>query len=169
MSKLKGVKKLNKAIKKTLSPFDIEKISLCGEYAYYFDVNKITYKLTRDITDELFDKFVEEKFNYKVKYPFVISLLHEVGHKLNNDIIEGSIYQYCLDEKARIESITAEMEDKEEFKKLSYEYFSLPDEMLATSWAIDYAKTHPRRIERMWKKMGREIMNFYEKNSLTND
>ena len=166
MAKVKGTKVLNKAISKELSAFGIKKAICCNEYAYSYDENTVSYKITEnEIEDLWFSEFLKERFNYVDKYPFVMSLLHEVGHHKANDDIAGEVYDFCLAEKERIqeEMLTAV---GEESKKLEWQYFNLPDEIMATKWAVDYAKSHPKKIKKMWKKMRKAFFNFYEKNGI---
>lgn len=169
MSKLKGKKKLNKAVSAMLSPFGIEKAKLSTEYAYIFDKALVTYKLTEDsYGDILFDLFVKERFNYEVKNSFIFSLLHEVGHHKANDNIDGDIYDFCTQEKDRIEKAIAETENDAEVRKLEFEYFNLPDEIMATQWAVNYAKNNPLELDLMWAKVQQALKKFYKKNGLLN-
>ena len=111
MSKLKGIKKLNKVVSAQLKPFGIASAFLGTEYSYFFDSEKVEFQITEnDFADQHFIDFIKERFNYDVEYSFIISLLHEVGHHLNNDDIVDSIEDFCQDEKERIseEMATAE-------------------------------------------------------------
>ena len=168
MVKLKGYKKLNKAITAPLKQFGIKK-AVCGKsYCYLFNKEKIIFQLTIGIEDKWFNTFVKKRFNYKIEYPFVISLLHEVGHHLNNEDIDGEVYAFCLSEKARIDKEMPSATKKRQ-KELEFQYFSLPDEIMATAWAINYAKKHPKKIKKMWRKMQPAILEFYAKNNITDD
>lgn len=167
MSELKGMRKLNKTIKKQLEPFGIEKAKLSTEYSYVFSKNMITYKLTESIEDEYFNEFVFERFGYKVENNFIFSLLHEVGHHVANDEIEGMIYNFCQEEKERIETDIQFTEDETEIKALEYQYFNLPDEIMATQWAVKYAVNHPFELQVMWACIKESLCNFYAKNGLT--
>ena len=148
MAKVKGAKVLNKAITKELKDFGIKSAVCTDEYSYLFDKKMVTYKLTENtVEDKWFSEFIESRFGYEVRYPFIISLLHEVGHHKANDNIVGDIYDFCMAEKERIseEMINA---DDEEQKALEWEYFNLPDEIMATAWAVDYAKKHPKKVKK---------------------
>jgi len=169
MAKVKGAKVLNKAITRELADFGIKKAVCTDEYSYLFDKKMVTYKLTENtVEDKWFSEFIESRFGYEVRYPFIISLLHEVGHHKANDNIVGDIYDFCMAEKERIseEMINA---DDEEQKALEWEYFNLPDEIMATAWAVDYAKKHPKKVKKMWKNAVKALMNFYEKNNVLDD
>lgn len=166
----KSIKVLNKAITKELATFGIKK-AVCGdEYSYDYDTKVITFKDSENgIEDKWFTDFVKERFNYNVCYPFIISLLHEIGHNKANDDIVGEVYDFCLAEKERIMYETLATDDENEMKKLSWQYFNLPDEIMATKWAVDYARKHPKKIKKMWKKTRKALLEFYEKNGFIAD
>lgn len=168
--KLKNCNKINKAVSAQLSPFGISKAILSNEYSYDFEDESITYKLTEnEFEDKLFVDFIKERFGYKSKYHFIISLLHEVGHHKANDEIEGAIYEFCIAEKERISNAINNSDNPKEIKKLEYQYFNLPDEIMATQWAVNWARKHPKKIEKMWAKLTKALLEFYEDNGLFDD
>lgn len=162
--KLKGVKKLNKSISKSMYSFGINATILQNEFAFYFDNNIITFKLIEDNSDEYFSHFVKQRFNFETDYNFILSLLHEVGHYKANDEIYGDIYNFCIEEKRRIKEEIEKSEKESDIIKLSYEYFNLPDEIMATQWAINYMRKHPKRVKKLWKNINNAIQEFYQKN-----
>jgi hypothetical protein len=165
-TKIKGIKKLNKTISIQLHPFGIDRAECTDEYSYQYDNNVVTFKLTENTIEDIwFNEFIKERFGYDVRYPFVMSILHEIGHSKYNEEIEGVLYKFCLDEKERIED-EMQTADAETAKKLSWEYFNLPDEIMATYWAVEYAKAHPIKCKKMWKKMREALFEFYEKNNI---
>lgn len=165
MAKLKKLNKLNKAVSVQLAPFGISKAECADSYAYYFDEEKITFGLTVGLSDKWFDEFIEERFGYKVKNSFIMALLHEVGHHKANDEIDGDIYDFCIAEKERIENRMSEDNATiEEQKILEWQYFNLPDEIMATQWAVNYAIKHPRKVKKMWNEIAPVLMEFYRAN-----
>ena len=165
--KLKGKNKLNKAISAELKPFGISKAELSDEYSYCFEDESIAFKITENgMEDIFFNDFIKERFDYVCAFPFVLSLLHEVGHHKANDEIEGAIYDFCIAEKERINIAINESSDIEEIKVFEYQYFNLPDEIMATQWAVNYAKTHPKKIAEMWAKMKKALFEFYKANGV---
>ena len=166
MAKVKGAKVLNKVISQELSGFGIKKAVCTNEYSYLFDKSIVTYKLTEGAVEDVwFSEFIKERFGYEVRYPFIISLLHEVGHHKANDDICGEVYDFCMSEKARIEN-EIQTANAERTKELEWQYFNLPDEIMATAWAVDYARNHTKKIKKMWKKSKKALMDFYEKNGI---
>lgn len=172
MSKLKGKKKLNKAISAPLvKRFGITKARLSDEYCCYFDTESITFKaIENEETDKMFTDFIKERFNYVGINSFIMSILHEIGHLKANDDVSGEVYDFCLAEKARIEQ---EMEscymDSEKVKALEWQYFTLPDEIMATQWAVNYAKNHPRIVKKLWVEMSKALNEFYKANGIEGD
>lgn len=164
--RVKGVRKLNKAISATLEPFEIEGATLSDEYSYDYESASVTYKITENTLEDIwFAEFIKERFDYDVRLPFVISMLHEVGHHKANDEIEGAILDFCLVEKKRIEE-EMETADTERSKILEWQYFNLPDEIMATQWAVNFAKQHPATVEKMWLAMRKAFYQFYRENGL---
>jgi hypothetical protein len=47
---------------------------------------------------------------------------------------------------------------------LEYQYFNLPDEIMATQWAVNYAKKYPTRVQRMWEDIQDALTEFYKAN-----
>lgn len=170
--RIRGKKKLNKAILAEVAPFGIQSAKLSDEYAYYYEDESISYKLDCGaVEDEWFNEFLIERFGYKCKNSaesFVLSILHEVGHHKANDEIEGAILDFCNAEKERIDR---EMQDadSEQSRALEWQYFNLPDEIMATQWAVNYAKEHPRKIKKMMERMRASLMEFYMANGLTEE
>ena len=169
MAKLKGLKKLNKAVTAEVAPFGIRKAVCHSDYAYYFDKALISFKITEGtIEDEWFKEFIKERFDYEIAFPFVISLLHEVGHHLANNEINGDLLDFCYREKNRIESEMYSA-DEEKSKALEWQYFNLPDEIMATQWAVEWAKKHPKKVRKMWQRIQKAFMGFYLKNDVEGD
>lgn len=165
MSKLKGRKKLNKVVTAQLSDFGL-KAKLSDTYSYCYP-SVITYKLTETMEDELFTKFVFERFGYKIENSFIFSLLHEVGHHMANDNIVDDIYDFCQQEKERIEEAIQTADAYDVVKELEYQYFTLPDEIMATQWAVNYARNNALECEVMWENIRHALIKFYTKNELT--
>lgn len=168
MSKIKGLKKLNKAVSAQLAPFGITK-AVCGsEYSYLYEDNSITFKITDGTIEDIwFKEFVKERFDIKVE-SFILSILHEVGHSLANDEIEGAIYEFCTNEKNRI-STEMQTANEKESKKLEWQYFSLPDEIMATQWAVNWIKQNPKKVDKMWHEIQLALLKLYNENNVTED
>ena len=163
---MKGLKKLNKAIKAEVEKFGIEKVGM-ADWEYNLNRQSVSYTLLDNrLEDELFIKFVKERFGFKPLNNFMLSLFHELGHKATyEEIFENDVvYDFCQEEKDRIEKEINDAETKKQVKKLEYQYFNLPDEIIATKWAVDYMTKNKDEIKEMWKRIEKEILKFYEKN-----
>lgn len=147
-------KRLNMAVTKELKKFDIDKARLDDDFAFYYFDNTVTFKLNNDDTeDKYFLEFVKNRFNFITDCPFILFLLHEVGHSMTENDIVGAVNDFCLAERERIMLGVNSNITKEERKKLNFEYFNLPDEIMATAWAVDYIKTNPKKIKKMRKRL----------------
>ena len=142
-------KKLTKMFKK----FGIDKVKKGTEFAYVYEDNTILYTTDTCEVDEFFSNFLKERFDYDDKYPFAMSLLHEVGHHVNNDEIVDNIYAFCIGEKYKISKAVEKLNDNdlERYKELNFQYFNLPDEIMATAWAVNYAKKHSKKLAKIEK------------------
>ena len=166
MSHIRGKKALNKTVSTVLAPFGISKAVLSDSYCYMWEKEIVEFSIMSDIEDDWFNEFINERFGYEVQHNFVISLLHEVGHHFTYNDVDGSVLAFCSDEKERID---VEMEDADEVrsKELEWQYFNLPDEIVATAWAVKFAKENPEKIEEMWATLRKALFKFYEENGLT--
>ena len=163
---MRGVKALNKAIQTEVKMFGIEDIRM-ADWGYYSNDYSIEYTLFENrIEDELFLDFVKERFNYKPLNNFMLSLFHEIGHHYTYDEATESdiIYDFCQAEKNRIENEMQFVKSEKDAKRLEYQYFNLPDEIIATQWAVDYMQNNKEEVKAMWKRIEKEIVRFYEKN-----
>ena len=163
---VKGIKKLNKTISAQLKPFGISKAECDTGYTYCYADNSVTFKIQENEPDDIhFAQFIEKRFNYKPKYMFIISLLHEVGHYQTFDDVDGGMLNFCQLEKQRIIR-ESENASEEKLLELEEQYFNLPDELLATYWAVEYAKNHPQEIQKMWNIAKTALFEFYQENGL---
>lgn len=161
---IKARKKMNKVVSAQLAPFGISKARYTGEYSYHFDKNVVDYKINNDaIEDTWFREFLKERFRYDVKSDFIISILHELGHANANEEIDGDIYEFCMREKARISMEMMVAEDEATGRALSFQYFNLPDEIMATQWAVDYAEAHADELEKMLENITPAIEKFQKR------
>lgn len=167
MAKVKGIKKLNKALKKAFKPFGDINMRLAADYGYYPTDDTIEYRLTEGhIEDIWFNQFVKERFGYKVKNTFMFSILHEIGHYYTIKEIRDCdiMFFFCEDEKYRIQTEMNTAKNERQCKKLEWQYFNLPDEIAATAWAVNYARENAEEVEAIWQNVLKAIHKFYAKN-----
>lgn len=89
--------------------------------------------------DKLIQTFVQERFGIQME-PFLIGLLHEIGHLMT--------YEAELDEQRTIMyALLTFAYDEGEHEKYSNIYFTIPAELAATTWAVEYYKNHTKQCE----------------------
>ena len=160
--KLKGVKALDEVFSKMLKGFGITKAKMGSAYCYEWATEEISYQVVHSIEDNWFDEFVYKRFHTQI-HPMVISLLHEVGHHYTLDDVNGSLNDFCESEKERLKTDMQKAKGERAKKRLEWEYFNLPDEIIATHWAVTYARKHPFQIARMTKVCEKAMKKFYKK------
>ena len=165
---LKGVKALDKVFTAMLKGFGISRATMGTSYAYWWQTEEITYQVVHGIEDNWFDEFVYQRFHLKI-HPMVLSLLHEVGHHYTLDDVEGSLNDFCESEKERITKDMARVKSERAKKRIEWEYFNLPDEIIATHWAVAYARKHPFQVKRMTKVCEKAMKKFYKVNNVVDD
>ena len=155
-------KELNKIVTTQLHKFGVAKAKVDREFSYDYETDVINFSTISDFTDKLFTQFLLDRFDYVDKYPFTMSLLHEIGHRENNDDIEGDVYAFCLGEKYKIQIDIndADITDDDRIKNLYYRYFSLPDEIMATAWAVNYVNSHKKEVKEMEKIFRKAIKEY---------
>lgn len=89
--------------------------------------------------DELIQDFVFEKFGVAME-PFLIGILHEIGHIMTYEesvAAEGSLLYMMIQMNY----------NPRRFKEYSYMYFSIPSELAATTWAVNYYVAHQEKCD----------------------
>jgi hypothetical protein len=165
--KLKGVKKLNKKVTKALSAFNVN-AKMGEDFSYFWEKELVTFPVLEwnEFGSQCLVEFIKDRFDVKDVDPFTTFLLHEVGHHMANDEMEGAVGQFCWDEKERIEKELADCaeDDLEAQKRLHYQYYNLPEEIMATQWAINFIKKNPKKANKILSDCKKAIYEFYEKN-----
>ena len=101
-----------------------------NDFAYWYAKSEITYGL---LVDEQATRFFEFAKGLGLKYDcgtFILSLMHEVGHDQTLDSLTDAEFRKSEKAKKKLQAID------------SFEYFNLPDEIIATKWAVDYINNH---------------------------
>ena len=100
-------------------------------------------------------------YNFENVDIFMLSVLHEVGHSQTlEDIIDDDLYE----QEQRVK------ETLDGSKKVdNYIYFSLPSEMAATLWAIDFIIENSEELSVLWTELQNHIMQFYKDNGVEID
>ena len=147
-----------------LRPFRI-KSDFDSDFFYDPDEEKIYFSIIySERSDELFKKYVEKKFDFKIPSLFMISLLHEVGHfyTLNTfskmEIVKDHLAKNIIEKKLkRINPNT------EKYNKIYSKYFDLKTERVATAWAVWYYKNNKTRCDNFYSVFSNALSKQYSK------
>ena len=159
---VKGLELFNKVVDKFVSKWDCS-ARVGTEFAYFYLTNEISWSLlvTED-ADKYFQSFLNENFSDITADTFIWSLLHEVGHHETIDDWTPEEQEEFDAKKDFIEELYKAKQDK----KISYLYFSLPDEYAATCWAADYIRENPEEIEALLEELKEVAKVFYKLNEV---
>lgn len=166
IEKIKGFRTLNKKITEAFSGI-VEDVRFrwSEEPCFRYDKRIIEYALLEgNIEDVWFNEFVEERFGYTVKNTFMITMLHEIGHYMTEDDVDGFVYDFCLSEKEKIQEAMNKAETLKEARELEWRYFNLPDEIGATAWAVTFARDNKELLDEIWENVTKALHEFYAKN-----
>jgi len=156
---MKGLDRITKILNEYCKQFDC----VCepsDDFYYFYDSSTVTFAfVTTEWIDKQFVKFYET-LGLNVKCDtFLLSLFHEIGHHHTIEEVEEEDYIYSQDVKDWID----EQEASEELLDM---YFNLPDEKIATQWAVDYINTHIDEVYNLWLRLQPAILDFYKKNKI---
>lgn len=169
--KLHGVKRMNKRMQKAFKKATGIKITmkLNSDFYYYPATEEISYTPIMSCrSNKLFSDFIKDYFNLELKSDveiFCLSALHEIGHHLTYDTIDNEDYNYSKDEE---ESIAQALKNNPDDDVTYSRYFSLPLEIIATEWAVDFIKQNPLSFDKLVKQIYLILLDFYHQN-LKND
>jgi len=133
---------IDDVLNKFLADNDFECTAEMGtDFAFYWMNDLITYSLVvSERMDNLFLNFAKEN-GLKVDCGiFILSFFHELGHYETIDELTDAEERCCERVKAKLDSNK---------NADCYKYFSLVDEWLATSWAIDYINEHIEQVKEL--------------------
>lgn len=130
------------------------KAFLDDEFYYYSIVEAIGYFLDFGRPSVANRDFMESVKRQKPKVKlniFVWCVLHELGHHATEDNFDDE-EQDCIDKKrARINRTKARRP-----------YYNLPDELAATTWAVEYANTHREEVLEFEDRIFQAVKNLKE-------
>ena len=88
---------------------------------------------------------------------FTLSLLHEIGHCMTEEFLTKEEYDYSWEIKHELE----EGEDVTDEKR--FIYYALPDEHLASMWALEYINSHLKEVRHFDNLMKKNFKSFYDR------
>lgn len=151
--RLRGIAEINNYINNYVSEWGLTS-QLDTDFAYD-PVEDIVYwsVVVSEKNSEDFKEFFESLGCVVKADVFIYSLFHEIGHSQTLESLAEEDYNYSWDRKADPE-IT------------NYEYFRLPNEIVASQWAVDYINNNAEEIEEFWNGLQPLLMKFYNKNHI---
>lgn len=161
----KGVNKINNILNDFLEEFDAY-AEMGHDFAYIYAKNQIEYTLLLDDNSETYFMNNFHKMAPDIDCdPFLVSILHELGHHETLDDIDMFEEIYCLAEKDTITERYVNKDFSSE-QELYDAYFNLTDEYEATTWAINYIRENAEKVKELWNKLKPAIDNFYKLNAV---
>ena len=161
---IKGLNELNNTLKNIFKEFNISEFySAEDEFECEFEDRKIGYTLVENLPhNNYYVEFVKKNFHYEPIVPFMLFIFHEIGHLYTTN---ATLSAYS--EKRRTELYekmgTPDLPNGQ-FKCYEFEYFRLPEEIVATAWAVEYMSTHEEEVLELWKKVYNALQVFYKLN-----
>ena len=135
-----------KSVKEDGMQFSVEPID-CDEEKVF--INVPAWK-TVDYNDDEAGRYFRQDFINRCPFArgfadVTLSVLHEIGHRMTDDLIPKDYDR----ERAEINCFLA----AESLKEANKYYFALPDETLATNWAINWLQNpENRKIAKAFEK-----------------
>jgi hypothetical protein len=132
--------------------FDV-RVSSNKDFAYEYATSTVYYSfLVPKMGGELHKKYA---LAHGLEYDcgsFFLGLLHEVGHHFTLDDLEEDEEEYCMKTKKKLHGESVED---------NFIYFDLPDEKLATEWAINYINKNKAKLFKLAIEIQPIINNIY--------
>lgn len=163
---LKGVKKLERTMTRLLKPLGVRKCLLGEEFLAFPSDAVVIFPVV--IAEEVDTDFVA--FCDSIEETFapagILSFLHEIGHIKTCEDFSMEEWSSYEDE---VNEITEKMRylSSEERTPCLNQYFNLPQERAASTWAVKYANANPENVKKLCSKMEDAFGAFYKKNKLT--
>lgn len=163
--KIKGKKKVETIVFNIVKPFGIKTVRMRSDFVYNIENERVTF--TVPVFGEL-EKYhcewINARYNVDLSDPLIywfFSLLHEVGH--HQTMIE------LTDEDLEFEDFMRELihinyADQDDSFESSDVYFSLPAEILATEWALNYMENNWEWVNKNLKLIAKTFNHFYNRN-----
>lgn len=163
---IKGANKLENTINKFLAPFELTSC-LSSDFSYEFAKDRVNFSLVvADYASAYFQDFIHSIWEEVTIDTFLISLLHEVGHAETWDELEEDDIAYSNNMKDFIKKELEADVSEARRRELHFKYFNLPDEIAATTWAIEYIKDNAKQLVFDWEVISRAIIEFFEVNEI---
>lgn len=148
-----NTEKITKALQKFLIDNGFDAVVECdNDFNYYNSSSTITYAL---IVAKNSAKWIKEfAFSRGLKYDcgdFLLPFFHELGHHETMFLLEDEEEEYTNSVKKTLGSS----------KKDYFTYFNLPDEVMATDWAINYINNNKDKLQKLAIELQTLLSEYY--------
>jgi hypothetical protein len=169
-----GIDRINKILTDFLQEcgYDDIRVKEDTDFCYYPVTQVIGYSfLCPQRDNDLFLEFIKDLKPLVTFDIFLWSFLHELGHYETYDDLDEDELAYSFDVKTRLQKlyVVDNQYYNQNVSTIFKEYFSLPDEYAATTWAVNFANKNIDKLWSLWNKLQPAIMNFYTMNNITED
>ena len=150
--KPKQILLMNELLTKMVQEVNPDYSVIC-DGTFYCDVDDMTISYSRNsknIIEQMFADYIYNSYaDVPQVSPFMLSILHELGHaETEDEMVDDSGAQFAFDRK--------ENQSDEEFYAGFTKYYQLPNEQLATDWAVWFLQENTDECL-MWDKRIKEL------------
>lgn len=131
---------VNKIIEDYFRPYGEIHVTCALEFWYDNERKEMAWSfLSNEISDNLFDKFIEDELGCPTVNNFIYSLCHEFGHFMTQTQFDKSAWDRYYKIRDDLDSIS----NREEREMA---YFHLDQELAASRWAAEHIREHYEEI-----------------------
>ena len=175
MAKVKGLKKIKKVVNEFTQTFGVKAVWNV-DFEAHPELMRVGFTIVVDSDlNSIFLQDCEERFPEIHTNLFIWLLMHEIGHCMTEGFWSDEDSRYFLATKDRTSEYFGyflnENDPEETFETVQFWvndiYHAMPDEYLATNWAGNYMKKHPKKMAKFAAKINEAIKELCEKNGIT--
>lgn len=140
------------------------------DFCYLWEENKIRVALA--VPDFQTIKFMEDFHNRapEIKLDcFLACFFHELGHCETVDLLTDEEELECFRKRGILNEEAAKTTDEVKLAVICEEYHKLPDEYLATEWAINYIRNNVDKVAKFWADLQKAILTVYKENEVEDE
>lgn len=140
------------------------------EFCYLWEQNKILVTLavpdfqTKNFMEDFHSRAPEIKLDC-----FLACFFHELGHCETVDLLTDEEELECYRKRKILNEEAKRTTDEVKLAVICEEYHKLPDEYLATEWAINYIRNNVDKVAKFWADLQKAILTVYEVNEVEDE
>jgi len=131
---MEAIDNISRSISEFFNAYAPVNVTCALDYYYDLDKNEIAWSFltSSDRGDELFVNFFENELGCPTLNCFLYSILHEFGHRMT--LTEDMLQEHQVFMK--------QIADEESGDELQLKYMRMPVELVASQYAVEFAKAH---------------------------